>query len=384
MHWHILLGSLFFLAMTLVTSKAAAGASIYVWIGTETGGNSESEGIYHAQLDLESGQLTNPTLAAKVASPGFLTLHPTLPVLYATATNNRQPGVAAFRFENKSSSATPELTQTSFVATGGGGGTCVATSKSGKTLFSAQYGGGTVASYQLNDDGTIAQRVSLIKHQGGSGVVKGRQDAPHPHWIGTSPDDRFVFVPDLGLDQVVIYRLDDETGEISAHGKVDTPPGGGPRHMKFSADAKFAYVLNELELSVSVFAYDAQAGSMTLVETVPTVSSDAKAKERFVSAAEIRIHPSGKFVYASNRGHDTITAFARDESTGCLAKIECEPIRGSFPRNFNIDPSGRWLVAAGQVSNTLSVFEIDAATGELAFAQNVVNAPRPICVVFGY
>ena len=364
--------------LSLVPQSLAEEVS--VWIGTETrpGG---SQGIYHTQLDLQSGKLSSPRLAAKVQNPGFVALHPTLPVLYSTARHDGAPTVAAFSIEQRDSAN--ELAVTSQVPTGGGGATHVSTDSRGRFLLSAQYGGGTVASYALNGDGTLDRRVSLIQHEGGSGVVNGRQEAPHPHWIGTSPDDRFVFVPDLGLDQVVIYRLNQDTGELIPHGHAKSPPGGGPRHMKFTRDGKFAYVLNELALSLTVFAYDAAAGTLTEIETVPTISAADKAHERFVSAAEIRIHPNQQFVYASNRGHDTITVFRRDADTGRLAVVEIEPIRGATPRNFNIDPTGQWLVAAGQESNTLAVFAVDGETGELTFARVVVNVPRPICVEFG-
>jgi 6-phosphogluconolactonase len=235
----------------------------------------------------------------------------------------------------------------------------------------------------LSKDGSIGARTQLMKHEGGSGVVARRQDKPHAHWVGTSPDNRFVFVPDLGMDQVLIYRLDNQYAKLTAHGRGVVPPGGGPRHMKFHPAGQYIYVLNELALSVTVFLYDAEKGTMMPVQTIPTVSEDQKAKETFVSASEIRVHPSGNFVYAANRGHDTITAFRIDSKTGKLSEIECEPIRGSWPRNFNIDPTGRWLVAAGRDSNTLAVFSIDQASGELTYTRSMVMVPTPICVEFG-
>jgi 6-phosphogluconolactonase len=185
------------------------------------------------------------------------------------------------------------------------------------------------------------------------------------------------------MDKVMIYRLDAERADLTPHGFGQLPPGNGPRHMKFHPSGKFIYVLNELDVSVTAFAYDAEAGKMTALQTIPTVGEREKAKEESVSGSEIRVHPSGRFVYAANRGHDTVTAFGVDQESGKLTLIECEPIRGSWPRNFNIDPSGKWLLAAGRDSNTLAVFAIDAETGELTYMRTTVMVPTPICVLFG-
>ncbi|MCH8219352.1 MAG: lactonase family protein, partial [Planctomycetes bacterium] len=250
-------------------------------------------------------------------------------------------------------------------------------------LMSAQYGGGSIAIFPLTEAGSIGPRSKLIKHEGGSGVVARRQDKSHAHWVGTSPDNRFVFVPDLGLDKVAIYQLDAEQANLKFHGYGQLPPGGGPRHMKFHTSGRFIYVLNELDLSVTAFAYDVAQGRMTPFQTIPTVPVGEKAKEMFVSASEIRVHPSGRFLYAANRGHDTITAFAIDAKNGRLRFVEREPIRGSWPRNFNIDPTGKWLLAAGRDSNTLAVFAIDTDTGELTYTRTMVMVPSPICVLFG-
>ena len=348
-----------------------------VWIGTTTPKNGLSKGIYHARFDTEKGKLTQPQLAAEMSNPGFLALHPNGEVLYSTGTVAREPSVVAYRIEGQ------ELSLFNSQPIGDGGAAHLSTDRTGKVLMSAQYGGGSTAIYPLKEDGSIGPQSKLVKHEGGSGVVERRQDKPHAHWVGTSPDNRFVFVPDLGMDKVVIYRLDVENADLTPHGFGQCPPGGGPRHMKFHPNGKFIYVLNELELSVTVFAYDAEKGTMTPLQTIPTVSEEAKAKEMFVSSSEIRVHPSGKFVYAANRGHDTITAFRIDRATGKLTLIEIEPIRGGWPRNFNIDPTGKWLLAAGRDSNSIAVFAIDAETGELTYTRTMVMVPTPICVLFG-
>ena len=178
----------------------------------------------------------------------------------------------------------------------------------------------------------------------------------------------------------MIYKIDHEGKKITPHGEGIAVPGGGPRHMKFSDDGKFAYVLNELLLSITVFAYDGKAGTMEAIQTIETLPEELK--EIPNKASEIRIHPSGKFVYAANRGHDSIAVFSRDEKSGQLTFVEREAIRGSWPRNFNIDPGGKWLIAAGRYSNTLSLFEISPESGGLLFSGHITNCPSPICIEF--
>ena len=358
-----------------------AADEVDLWIGTTTPRGGPSKGIYHTRFDTDEGKMTKPRLAAEIASPGFLALHPDGKVLYATGTTDGENSVVAFRIEREGDRTSLSLINSQ--PTGDGGAAHLATDRTGKVLLSAQYGGGSTAIYPLAADGAIGERSQLIKHKAGSGVVAGRQDSPHAHWVGTSPDNRFVFVPDLGLDRVIIYRLDAERAELSPHGFGQAPAGGGPRHMKFHPSGKFIYVLNELELSVTAFVYDAENGSMVAMQTIPTISAEQKAKETFASGSEIRVHPSGKFVYAANRGHDTITAFRVDKNHGRLTLVECEPVRGSWPRNFNVDSTGRWLVAAGRDSHTLAVFRIDVATGELTYTLHIHSVPTPICVLFG-
>ncbi|MFO7903235.1 MAG: lactonase family protein [Pirellulaceae bacterium] len=370
----------FFLSLLLWFTIVAAGIAdeLDVWIGTTTPRRGLSKGIYHGVLDVDNGTLTRPRLAAEMSSPGFLALHPSGKALYATGSLDGVPSVAAFRIQERNGRS--RLSMINSQPIGDGGAAHLATDRTGKVLLTAQYGGGSTAIYPLADDLSISEQSELIKHEGASGVVSNRQSKPHAHWVGTSPDNRFVFVPDLGMDKVVIYRLDVEQAGLTPHGSGQCPPGGGPRHMKFHTSGEFIYVLNELELSVTVFEYDSQAGRMTALQTIPTVSEADKAKEEFVSASEIRVHPSGQFVYAANRGHDTITAFRTQSGGGKLALVECEPMRGSWPRNFNIDPTGKWLLAAGRDSNNIAVFSIDSETGELTYTRNMAMVPTPICV----
>ncbi|EMI44664.1 lactonase family protein [Rhodopirellula sp. SWK7] len=381
----------FLSAICFLTSVSNSyGQMVDVWFGTSTGRGSDSRGIYYATFNTETGKLTATTLAAEIQNPGFLAMHPDGKTLYATgrpANSSVTSGdaVSAFRITGEVGKA--KLEYIGSAPTGDGGAAHVSTDRVGKVLMSAQYGGGSTSLYGLADDGSIKGLAEVKEHsellpKAGSGVVPKRQDTPHAHWTGTSPDNRFAFVPDLGMDRVVIWKLDTDTPALTPHGFGVCPPGGGPRHMKFSPDGKRIYVLNELALSITVFDYNADDGTMTPGQTIATLSEEVKAKETFNSASEIRVHPNGRFIFTANRGHDSISAFRVDDE-GTLSLTEVEPIRGAWPRNFGMDPSGRWLIVAGQESNTATVFSIDAETGELTFIRETQVVPSSICVLFG-
>ena len=342
--------------------------SLPLWIGT---GGKGSKGIYRTILDTETGKLTEPVLAAEIGNPGFVALTADRTRLYSLC-NIDGGSVASFTI-----GADHSLTLFNTQSTGDGSASHLSLDRTGRLLFSAQYGSGSITVYPVPEDGRIGERTQVIKHSG-SGPDKDRQEGPHPHFAGASPDNRFLLVPDLGADQVVIYRIDHDTATLAPHGAAALAPGSGPRHLKFSDDGSKVYLVNELSMSVTVFEYDAECGTMTPLQTIATLPESMwKVKNK---AAEIRIHPTGRFVYASNRGHDSITVFSIDEASGLLTYVEREAIRGAYPRNFNIDPSGRWLVAAGRASNTLSIFSIDGETGMLYFTTDVLNVPDPICV----
>jgi len=369
---------------SLTTTVLLIGASITsaaeplnVWIGT--GGNELSKGIYHCTLNPENGKLSVPTVAAEVRGPGFLARHPTLPCLYAVGNLEKQASVIAYAMT--ATAEGPTLRLLNAVAVGDGGATHLAVDATGRTILTAQYGRGSVATFALNDDGSIRERTQLVKHTGGSGV-RPNQNSPHPHWAGFSPDNRFAFIPDLGKDQVVIYSFDAATSKITPHGFGTCPAGAGPRHMKFHPGGKWIYVLNENDVTVTVFDYDVEAGTMTAKQTQAAVPKEQLALEQRFSASEIRIHPNGQFAYSANRGHDTITVFRIDPESGRLAVVEREHIRGATPRNFNLDPTGHWLLAAGQDSHTLASFEVNQTTGELTYNRSNVHAPSAICVLF--
>jgi 6-phosphogluconolactonase len=345
-----------------------------VYFGTS---GDETKGIYHAKFDIENGKLSKAQLVAEIGSPGFLALHPNNKIIYAVGQLEGQSVVAGYQIDSNSNLS---LYTESFIKDGSG--THISVHPSGRFLLTAQYGAGSIELFPIKLDGSLGNSI-LIKHKGGSNIVPGRQDQPHPHWCGFSPDGQYAFVPDLGMDKIIIYQVNKNEPAINYHGFAESIPGGGPRHMRFSVDGKFIYLLNELSLSVTTFLYDSLTGTAVRQTTTPTLSEEVKAKEISNSAAEILVHPNGRFVYSSNRGHDSITSYEADSENGKLTVIEVEPIRGSWPRNINMDPSGRWLLSAGAHSNTISVHEINQLTGELTFQQNsIINVPGSICILF--
>jgi 6-phosphogluconolactonase len=360
--------------LSLVSGSVIA-SPVSVYFGT---GGTESKGIYRASFEPENGKLSRPELVAEIGSPGFLAFSPDRSRLYAVGSLGNKPVVAGYGL-----GADGSLSLINSAPIGDGSGTHVAVHPSGKFLLTVQYGGGSVALFPLDSGGRVGAP-NLIEHQGGSDVVPSRQESPHPHWCGFSPDGRFALVPDLGLDVMVVYRIDENGTALERHGVIPAPPGGGPRHMRFSADGKLIYLLNELSLEVTSYVWNPESGTAGMIRSVKALPEDVKAKEMGNSAAEILVHPSGRFVYSSNRGHDSVTVYRVGREKGELVVAEIEPISGAVPRNINLDPSGRWLLAAGADSNTISVFAIDPESGELSFQpKGIINVPSPICVAFG-
>ena len=362
------------LAIISMSCAPALADTIHVYFGT---GSDESQGIYHATLDTSSGELSDATLAAEIANPEFLAFDDSKEHLYAVAAA-AEPVVTAYRIGEGG-----RLVHLNAEPIGDGRAAHISVHPSGKFLLTAQYGGGSVAVFPIRNDGSVGERVQLVEHEGASGVVANRQSGPHPHWVGYSPDGRYALVPDLGLDQIVIYRVDVDKPSITYHGHAESIAGGGPRHMRFSVDGKYIYLLNELTLSVSTFAWDATKGTALRLTTTAALSEETKASESFNSASEIVVHPNGRFVYSGNRGNDSVTVYHALSETGELFVRDVEPVRGSWPRNINLDPTGNWLLAAGRHSNTVSVFGVDPDNGQLTFqTRGIINVPGPICIVF--
>lgn len=364
---------LLFFIIPLITPYAMA-ETLDVFFGTS--GN-ESKGIYYSTFDTASGKLSGAKIVAEIGSPGWITMDPDKEYLYAAGTLN-EACVAAYKIGENG-----KLTFLSSANTEDGRSAHTAVHPSKKFLITAQYGGGSVSVFPIKSDGSVGKRSQHIEHNGGSGVVPSRQEAPHPHWTGFSPDGRFAFIPDLGLDQIVIYKVDEAKGTLSEHSVAQSVPGGGPRHMRFSIDGKYIFLLNELTLSVTTFSYNARAGKTARKTTTPALSDDAKSHQEFNSSSEILVHHNGKFVYSANRGDDTVTLYWANPISGHLTVKAVENVRGAFPRNINLDPSGNWLLAGGQHSNTVNVFAINQKSGELKHQTgNVINIPQPICILF--
>lgn len=363
---------IFLLFFTLLNVLLSHEEDKILYIGT---GGKEAEGIYQTVFDQAKGRFSEISLAAEIDSPGFLTLHPQKDILYAVAKWQKSAGVVGYYIGNKG-----KLTEFTRLSCPDGMGCHLAVHPSGKFLLTAQYGGGSVCFFPLDKEGRLLEPV-VFEHAGGSGVFEKRQDAPHPHWCGFSPCGKYALVPDLGLDQIVIYRVE-ENKSISLHGNALAQAGGGPRHMRFSIDGKYIFLLNELSLSVETFLWDPSTGRANSLFTVKTLSEEEKAGESFNSAAEILVHPSGKWVYSSNRGHDSVTIF-RTQKDGSLTVIQKQPVRGAFPRNINLSPGGNWILAAGQDSNTISAHRINQSSGKLTYQRGAVaNVPNPICLLF--
>jgi 6-phosphogluconolactonase len=254
----------------------------------------------------------------------------------------------------------------------------VALDKSGKWLFVANYGGGSVAAFPVQEDGSLGKASTFVQHAGSS-VNPQRQRRPYGHSANPSLDGRFVLAADLGLDQVLTYPLDPVKGMASSASSIaKIQPGSGPRHLAFHPDGRFAYVASEMAATVTAFAYDPSKGEMKELQTISMLPADFTGTK---AAAEIAAHPSGKFLYASNRGHDSIAVFAID-AKGMLTAVEYVPTQGKNPRNFAIDPTGAYLLAANQDSANVVVFRIDSKTGKLTSTGDRLEAAFPVCVTF--
>jgi 6-phosphogluconolactonase len=353
-----------------------------MYVGTYT--RAPSKGIYAYRFQTATGQVTplgTAGLAVETENPSFLAVHPNRRFLYAVNEVSRYEGnaagsVSAFSVDR----ATGTLTLLNRVSSRGGGPCHLSIDETGKWLFVANYGGGSVAAFPVQEDGKLGEASAFFQHSGSS-VNKARQSGPHGHAVVVSPDNRFVLAADLGLDRVFAYRLDPKAGGlVPGEPPFSTiAPGSGPRHLEIRPDGKFAYVLNEMLSSVGAYRYDARRGTLEHVQTVSTLPEGFTAEN---SGAEIAVHSSGKFLYTSNRGHDSIAIFRIDAGKGTLTSGGHVSTQGKTPRNFAIDPSGRFLVAANQNSGTLVMFGIDQQTGGLTPTGTPVQVPSPVSVVF--
>jgi 6-phosphogluconolactonase len=359
------------------SSVVTAMTRVYISTCSEHG----SDGIYLADLNPVSGELRLVRLVASLKKASFLAIPRNHRYLYSTCevddSRALTPGaVSAFKIDESTGNLTPLNHQSSTA----NGPHYLSTDREGKHALVANYHGGGVAVLPIDADGKLGPATSTVLHHGSS-VNKNRQSGPHPHAIDVDPTNRFVFVCDLGLDKVLAYRFDGEKGTLTADhpGDLTTSPGAGARHIAFHPNGKWAYVINELDSTLNVLGYDSAAGAFTKIETISTLPAGTIVENL---TGEVVIHPNGKLLYASNRGHDSIAAFGIDESSGRLSIVDYYPAGGRTPRNFNIDPSGNFVLSANLDSDSVTVLRIDPATGKLSSMPHVLKVSQPYCIVF--
>jgi 6-phosphogluconolactonase len=351
---------------------------LLVYIGTYT--TSKSKGIYLSRLNLSTGKLSSPTLVVTTANPSFLAAHPHGKVLYAVGEISDFGGhktgiVSAFSIAPQSGKLTLLNQQPS-----GGAGPChVSVDAAGKCVLTANYASGRVAVLPIAPDGQLGEWSAFIQHAGSS--IHPRQAGPHAHFITTDPSDHFALVCEMGLDKVFCYRFDASKGSLLANDlpALSLKPGAGPRHLAFHPNGRYVYVVNELNSTVTGLTFNAGRGALEEMQTLPTLPEKFSGEN---TAAEIQVHPSGKFVYASNRGHDSIALFSVAPDTGKLTSLGHQETHGKTPRHFALEPGGRWLVAENQGSDSIVVFSVDTQTGRLTPTRQVLEVCAPSCVVF--
>ena len=350
------------------------------YIGTYTEGTN-SKGIYAFRYDAASGQVTMIGLAAETTNPSFVAVHPNGRFLYAVneLKNYKGPnsgGVSAFAVDR----ATGKLTFLNELPSRGADPCYIIVDKEGKHVLVANYTGGSVAVFPIKDDGSLGEASAFVQHTG-HGTNPQRQEGPHAHSIDLSPGERFAYVDDLGLDETLIYKYDSAKGTLTPNAPpfATLDPNTGPRHFALRPDGKFAYVVGEMGHTVTVFANDLKKGSLEKLQTISTLPADFSGRN---DDAEIEVHPSGKFLYASNRGHESIAVYAIGPAKGTLTLVEITPTGGNEPRSFEIDPTGKLLFAENQKSDDIEVFKIDQKTGKLTATGQKLDVASPICVKF--
>ena len=387
------------LVFTLAPVAGAKDKEFFLYAGTYTGfkyishGNpvsgSHSEGIYVSRFRPATGELTKAQLAARISNPSFLAISPDHRFLYAASEDPLSVGpardhesyVSAYAIDRKNG----KLRLLNSVPSGGTSTCYLSVDKTGKFVLTASYGSGSISILRVKKDGSLGAQAAFVQHIGHSG----NQTQAHPSANDVSPDNRFVAVPDLGLDKVLIYHFDPNTGALSPlePAVAALPPGSGPRHFVFDTAEKYAYLMNELTDVVTVYAWDSTQGTLTSLQNVSTELPDYVGTNH---TAEIAISPNGKFLYQSNRrlgkddvrGPDTIGVFAIDAAKGTLTPVEHARTGGIMPRSFAIDPTGNYLLAANEVTNNIVVFKIDETTGKLSKTGKEIKVDTPVCLQF--
>jgi 6-phosphogluconolactonase len=351
-----------------------------LYIGTYTNKDEpKSEGVYVYRLDPDTGALSPHAAPAPSVNPSFVALHPQGTHLYAVneiGEFNGKPagGVSSFAID-AASGGLRFLNQQSTVGTG----PChLSIDATGTSVLVANYGGGSVAALPIQTDGSLGEASDFVQHQGSS-VNQNRQKEPHAHSIMLSPDNRFAFAPDLGMDQIVAYRL--ENGKLAPHTPAGprTQPGAGPRHFDFHPNRRFAYVINEIDNTVIAYAYDAEAGGLNPIQTMSTLPTDFDGTSH---TADIHVSPDGRFLYGSNRGHDSIAIYEIDQDSGQLEARGHVLSGGKGPRNFALSPDGRFLFAAHHNTDDIHTFRVNLNDGSLEPTGQVTHVSAPVCLKF--
>ncbi|MDF2960614.1 MAG: 3-carboxymuconate cyclase [Paenibacillus sp.] len=335
---------------------------------------SASEGIYVYRFNTENGELALQQSLAGIENPSFLTLNDQQTRLYAVSeVGTVQGSAASYAVDAQNGNLTFLNTQSTLSKA-----PCYLALDSGSACLAvANYSGGNVVLFPIDAEGKIGEAADHVQHEGSSGVRPDRQEAPHPHAAVIDPSNRYVFVPDLGLDQIKVYRIDYAAAKLIPHRAIHVKPGAGPRHMVFHSSIPFAYVINELDCSLTVFSYASEDGTLSPVQTVPALPDDFTGSN---ICADIHISPSGQYVYGSNRGHDSIVVYKINKSNGTLMYVEHVSTLGRTPRNFAITPDGRFLLAANQDSNSIITFEINQESGRLKETGQAVTVSKPVCI----
>jgi 6-phosphogluconolactonase len=350
-----------------------------VFVGTYTKG--ESKGIYAYRFDGRSGEINSLGLAAEAVDPSFLAVDPSRRFLYAVNELSKYKdaasgAVSAFAIDRH----TGKLSPLNEVPSGGADPCYIAFDRTGKYVLVANYTGGNVSVFPVRKDGRLGDASAFVQHAG-AGANPERQEGPHAHWIETTADNRFAVAADLGLDQLLVYHFDGAKGSLTPNSppfaKVDA--GSGPRHLSFHPNGRFAYVINELKSTITGLSYDAGNGVLHPLQTISTLPPGFAGSN---NTAEIHVHPSGKFLFASNRGHDSIAVFSIDKNTGRLDLVDHFSTRGKTPRTFEIDPGGSRLFVANEDSGNVVIFRIDPETGRLTSTGHVLHVPSPVCLKF--
>jgi len=363
-------------AISVAALSTVYAESLPVYFGTYTSGKNSSKGIYRSVLDTETGELSAPVLAAEAMNPSFIEIHPGGKFLYAVSESGDAGTVSAFAIDPD----TGNLKLLNSRPSGGSGPCHVNIDRSTKNVLVTNYGSGSVSVIPIAADGSLAEPTGFVQHEGAS-VNPQRQNGPHAHSVNLSPDNRFAFVADLGIDKIMIYKLNVDKGTITANDPAfaKVKPGAGPRHFAFGADGRYAYVINEMGGTVTAFSYEPASGTLTEIQSITTLPDDFAGSS---SCAEVRVHPSGRFLYGSNRGHDSIAVYRIDPAKGTLTFVEHERADIKTPRNFNIDPTGKFCLVANQDGNSVIVFRIDQKTGALEPTGHKISIGRPVCIRF--